>query len=108
MLSHDAIKLIDKEETVLLSSMSIWEVGVKIKTGKLDIKMDIQAYLRKLKMLNIQFIPVNEEIWVKNLQLNWEHRDPTDRTIVATALAYSASIVTKDEGIIHFYPQTIC
>lgn len=45
---------------------------------------------RYASMLNqlgcLEIIPVNTEIWLKNLALDWEHRDPVDRTIVASAL----------------------
>ncbi len=37
----------------------------------------------------------------------WEHRDPADRTIVATAVLKDLPIVTKDDIIGRFYPKVI-
>jgi PIN domain nuclease of toxin-antitoxin system len=42
------------------------------------------------------------------LALRWEHRDPADTMIVATAQKYSACIVTADALIRSFYNNTIC
>jgi len=39
--------------------------------------------------------------------LDWAHRDPADRVIVATAQARSLPLVTKDERLLSFYPNTI-
>jgi PIN domain nuclease of toxin-antitoxin system len=106
-LSPQSVELIEGNQ-LLLSTVSIWEIGIKIKNKKLDIGMSIQEYLDKLKILKtIEFIPVDEVIWVKNLMLNWSHKDPADRTIVATALLQDAFLITKDENIINFYPKTI-
>ncbi len=49
----------------------------------------------------------DEMIWMENLVLTWEHRDPADRTIVATAKLRDLLLVTKDEAIADFYTQTI-
>ncbi len=91
-----------------ISSISIWEVGIKIKQGKLDIGMSVEAYADRLKRIGgLDIIPVDEAIWLANLSLDWEHRDPADRTIVATALQKDAALVTKDDIIRSFYPKTI-
>lgn len=92
----------------LISAISIWEVGIKIKKGKLDIGMDIKEYLKRVKMIaGLTIIAVDEDIWAENVLLDWNHRDPADRTIVATATLQQASIITKDSMIREFYPNTI-
>ena len=52
-------------------------------------------------------MPVDDAIWLKNLDLDWEHQDPADRTIVATALLHDADLVTKDSDIRRFYDRAI-
>lgn len=92
----------------LISAISIWEIGIKIKKGKLDIGMDLREYINRLKRLDILKIePVDENIWVENVLLDWDHRDPADRTIVATAKMMNSPIITKDSVIRNFYPNTI-
>ncbi len=73
---------------------------MKIRNGKLDIGMSIRDYTERLKRLGcIEIVPVDEGIWIRSLELNWEHRHPADRAIVATALSRGLRFLTKDEVI---------
>jgi len=92
----------------LISSITIWEIGIKIKNSRIDIGMSIGEYLQKIKQLNcVEIVPVDEKIWIDSITLNWENRDPADRVIVATALSRAVPIVSKDERISGFYKKTI-
>jgi PIN domain nuclease of toxin-antitoxin system len=102
----DKVLAVLNEHEVYASSISIWEVGVKVKNKKLDIGMNIKTYLDKLHEIStLKILPVTEEIWVSNLNLLWEHRDPADRTIVATAELTKSWIVTSDQMITSFYSK---
>jgi len=91
-----------------ISSISIWELGIKIKNKKLNIGISIDDYVDRLKMIKaLEIIPVDESIWLKNLSLAWSHRDPADRTIVATAQLKKYPIVTKDKTLKAFYKKVI-
>jgi len=39
------------------------------------------------------------------LELDWDHADPADRSIVATARLYDDILVTADRRILGFYPK---
>jgi PIN domain nuclease of toxin-antitoxin system len=109
-LSDAAAKAInaDQREDLYISSISIWEIGIKIKNGKLDMGTDISDYTKRLAQLGrLSIIPVNEDIWIKNLELDWTHRDPADRTIVATAELHKLAIITADSIIAEYYPHTV-
>ncbi len=96
------------QNDLFISSISIWEIGLKIKNKKLDIEMNIQTYTDKLKEIStLQIIPINETIWLKNLELSWDHKDPADRTIVATAFLNDCWIVTSDQKISSFYKKIL-
>ncbi len=95
-------------EGAALSAMSIWEIGIKIKKRKLDLKLSIEDYVSRLNNIRgLEIIPVNEAIWIYSLKLDWMHEDPVDRTIVATATLMNLPIVTCDSLISAFYPQII-
>ena len=92
----------------IISSISFWEAGLKIKKGILDVGMSIQDYVKNMqRAAEVTIIPVDENIWIENLNLNWEHRDPADRTIVAMATARDLPIITKDKIIKRFYQNVI-
>lgn len=96
------------KEGAYVSSISLWEIGVKIKKGKLDIGLPLEEYVSRLKKMNLlEIVPVDETIWLKNLALKWKNQDPADRTIVATALLKQAPIVTKDASMRKFYRHVI-
>lgn len=94
------------EQDVYISSISLWEIGIKIKNKKLDIGMSIKTYLDKLHDIStLTILPITGETWVGNINLQWEHKDPADRTIVATAQLMQSWIVTSDQVITAFYSK---
>ncbi len=96
------------DEGAFASSISIWEIGIKVKKGKLDIGLSLREYARRLNTLGtLKLIPVDENIWIESVLLEWEHRDPADRVIVATAKINNLPIITKDRIIRDFYEKTI-
>jgi PIN domain nuclease of toxin-antitoxin system len=90
-----------------VSSISLWELGIKIKKRKLNIGMTIESYLEKLRFLNLMIEPVTDTVWLRNLALKWANRDPADRTIVATATLLSLPIVSADSEMRRFYKRVI-
>jgi len=89
-----------------VSSISFWEVGAKIKKNRIDIGMPLEEYIHKIHLFGgFEIIPVDEMIWMENIRLNWDHRDPADRTIVATAGLRGIPILTKDMTIRAYYPN---
>lgn len=91
-----------------VSSISLWEIGIKIKNSKLEIGMTIESYTDKVKQIpGLSIVPVDETIWLRNLALQWDHRDPADRTIVATAAILQWNLVTSDQIIARFFEKTL-
>lgn len=91
----------------LVSSISVWEIGIKLKKGAIDIGISLEDYVSRLRQVeNLEIVPVDEDIWVKSISLDWSHRDPADRVIVATALLNDVPVISKDGIIKEFYPKT--
>ena len=92
----------------IVSAISIWEIGIKLKRGNLELGIGLGDYVRRLRSLKgLKIIPVDVEHWLGNLNLPWEHRDPADRTIVATAQLHDLPLLSKDEAIRAYYPRTL-
>ncbi len=107
-LSEKARKAIDKADQIILSSISIWEIGLKVKAGRLALPLSITDYIHKLQMLErLEIKAVDIETWIENVSLNWAHRDPADRTIVATASLQNCPLVTSDRIIRAYYKHSI-
>ena len=107
-LSEKARKSIDSSREWGISSISVWEIGIKVKNGQLPFPLEIEAYVFRLKQLDgFKFLPVDESIWIESLNLDWNHRDPADRVIVATAKKLQLPLVTNDKAIREFYRKTV-
>jgi PIN domain nuclease of toxin-antitoxin system len=85
------------------SSISIWELAVKVKRGKLQLPISIEEFARRIeRSAVVELLPVDTGTWLRSSSLEWEHRDPADRVVVATALMKRVPVVTKDEAIRSF------
>ena len=77
--------------------------------GHLEFGLALEDYTERLKRLFwLEIAPVTAKNWIDNLNLDWEHRDPADRTIVALAKARNLQLLSKDQAIRDFYPLTVC
>ncbi len=85
------------------SSISIWELGVKVQRGKLDLGISVEDFARRVERSAIvELLPVNTATWLRSVDLAWSHRDPADRVIVATALLRGVPVLTADDTIRQF------
>ncbi len=107
-LSLAARRTIEQTDRLVISSISVWEIALKVKRGKLDIPLSIIDYTERLQRLEtLEILPVDVQTWLENLDLDWEHRDPADRTIVAIATRLACPLVTSDRVVADFYRETI-
>ncbi|MDE2890135.1 MAG: type II toxin-antitoxin system VapC family toxin [Gemmatimonadota bacterium] len=107
-LSTAAAQAISDADRIVLSAISIWEIGIKVTKEQLVIPLTVREFTRRLEQVDrVEILPVCVRTWIRNLVLDWDHRDPADRTIVATASLNACPIVTSDSRIRTFYPQTI-
>ena len=107
-LSPAARKAIDSASRLVVSSISIWEIALKVKRGKLVLPLSVSDYVERLQRLEkLDILSVDVQTWLDNLALDWDHRDPADRTIVAIATRLDCPLVTSDRVIADFYSATI-
>ncbi len=111
LLSASARNLCDVMEVQkngLVASISLWEIALKVKRGKLDLGIDLEIYINTLLRSDvISIIPIDVSLWIDSVNLNWSHKDPADRVVVALANKYQAQLITKDTMIKDFYDLTI-
>jgi PIN domain nuclease of toxin-antitoxin system len=107
-LSDDARQAIAEADRILVSSISIWEIALKVKRQVLQLPLPVGDYTSRLQRLEkLEILPVDGQTWLENLDLPWERDDPADRTIVALAAQFDCPLVTSDPEIGEFYPGTI-
>jgi PIN domain nuclease of toxin-antitoxin system len=109
-LSAEALRLVGEMERHggFASAISIWELGVKVKRRKLELPISIEEFASRIERGGVlQLLPVDTSTWLRSLSLAWEHPDPADRVIVATALMQGVPLLTKDTTI-HTFQEVTC
>ncbi len=108
--SRKARPYIRKMETSFgyISSISIWEIGIKINKKKIEIPISIEEFTARIKKSGVvKIIPIDEALWIKSLQLKWKNLDPADRIIVSTGIHLDAPIITSDKAIRAYHNKVI-
>lgn len=86
------------EPVVYLSQVSVWELAIKIKIGKLSLKQPLQTFIvnfligYRFKLLDIDLSHIYQ-----TERLTLHHKDPFDRLIIAQSLIENMEIVSSDE-----------
>lgn len=97
-LSVKAKQILSSDEHELVYSLvSLWEIAIKIKTGKLntigssvaDIRDEMDAY-------GMELLPIRYEHILQLEALPAHHGDPFDRLLIAQAQQESLPIVSRD------------
>ncbi len=87
---------------------TMFEVGWKVARGKLDLGIAFDDWRERVRSIaSLSSVAVDEPVWVDAVELDWAHRDPIDRLIVATAIAHRAQLVTEDRAMRDFYPRCV-
>jgi PIN domain nuclease of toxin-antitoxin system len=99
-------KSLDRGEPLRVSSISAWEVAMLCAHGRLELTMDVAAWIALSEAApEIEFVPLDNRIAVRAVRLtDFPWRDPADRMIAATALEARASLVTADERMQAYAP----
>ena len=97
-----ALKQADQSgQAVLVSEISLWEIALLMKRGRLQLDSDYLTFVDLIRSANVyRFINITPKIAFLSANLPDDiNRDPADRLICATALAHQAELVTADKNL---------
>ena len=99
-LSLAATNALDDEQNQLfLSDVSIWEITLKHKAGKLPLPDAPRVWVPdELQFHGIQSVPIVSEAMFLAGELPGDHRDPFDRLIGAHAQHGGFQLVSPDDA----------
>lgn len=94
--SRDIIE--DKGNKVMVSAISLFEIPIKVKIGKMELIKPLAGIYRDIQVASIEILPIllSRLDEYQNIPLYADHRDPFDRLILATAVVEKADIITLD------------
>ena len=106
-LSPMARSLIDdRENDLLFSAASLWEIAIKTGLGREDFTTDPRLFRRELLDNGYGELPVTGEHSVAVVGLPPIHKDPFDRLLIAQSEVEGITLLTGDE-LIARYPGPI-
>lgn len=103
-LSQEHSQLIeDSQHQKFFSLASLWEIAIKSSLGKLDIQIPLDFIVpQEIIILDIQIHHL------KLVQkLDFHHRDPFDRLLIAQAISEQLVIMTHDESFKNYEVKLI-
>ncbi len=86
----------NRENTVFVSAVSLWEISLKQSLGKLRLTENFDEVLAAQPFEHLPLTAAHARE-VRNLP--WHHRDPFDRVLVAQARASGLRLLTADERV---------
>lgn len=99
-LPHKMVEEIDNpENNVFISSVSLWEIAIKISIGKLDLKYTLEELLAVIKTSDFDILQIESEYLILLSTLPIIHKDPFDRLLISSAKAEGLVMITSDEDI---------
>jgi PIN domain nuclease of toxin-antitoxin system len=84
--------------SILISSVSAWEIALLANTGRISLDCPPEAWIERfLGRPGVAAVPLTWRASARAYQLpNFERRDPADRLLVATAIELGCPLVTYD------------
>lgn len=100
-LSDNAIESIRKNSgSTAVLPISAWEIALKVGNGGILMRHGISPYewyREVLEDYGLTEIPLDAKILCASAKLEFIHRDPCDRMIIAAAIVHRSAVVTADQ-----------
>ena len=94
------------ENELWLSPASYWEIAIKVSIGKLTLASPFDEFMTRIIAQNgLVVLPILvKHCWLL-VGLEYHHRDPFDRLLIAQAMSECVPVVSSDEQF-DAYPVT--
>ena len=98
----------DRQNTLLLSVVSVWKMQIKRQLGKLKLALPLKEIVEAQQRINnVEMLPVTLVHVLALENLPAYHKDPFDRLLVAQAIVEEAVLVGGDPNIAKYPVQVI-
>lgn len=104
--ARDAVN--SRDNDVLVSAASAWEVTTKVRIGKLpEAERFAVEFRERIRALGFQELAVSVEHGQRAGLMAGEHQDPFDRMLIAQALTENIQIVSNEKRFDEFRVRRI-
>ncbi|MEM7548606.1 MAG: type II toxin-antitoxin system VapC family toxin [Bacteroidota bacterium] len=92
------IHLIDNDQNgIFISSVSIWEIALKLSIGKLKLTTNFKELIHYLDENDFKILEYDSDDLNTMIGLPFHHQDPFDRLIIAQSISKKLPIVSDDD-----------
>ena len=85
------------QEPVYVSSISLWEMAIKVRLGKFpEAESLVELWFARCEQLRWTELAFSSLHARDAALMEWEHKDPFDRALAAQARSEGLSFVTRD------------
>ena len=96
-LTEQALAAIADATAVFVSPVSLWEIALKVRDGKIKLPNDPAEFFSEvMENYGLTLTPLSLDVMSRSVELPTIHKDPADRFIIASALANNLTVVTTD------------
>ena len=96
-----AIAVEDPVNSVWVSVVTVWEVAIKSRLGKLPIAFDIGLFPEVLRRMGFSLLPVYSQHVLADFSPVPDHKDPFDRLFLGICAAEGMKLVTRDRALVN-------
>lgn len=86
----------DATNTCFVSIASLWEMSIKYSLGKLDLKTDLKRIFEIISQSGLLILPITTTHILTTTSLDFHHRDPVDRLMIAQTKSEGLTLLSKD------------
>jgi PIN domain nuclease of toxin-antitoxin system len=95
------------DNSKIISIASIWEIAIKLSVDKIKLPKGFKHFLDLIEENGFEILPITFEHALILSSLEFIHRDPFDRLLIAQCKADGLILATIDDNIKKYKIQTI-
>ncbi len=96
-----------RDNDILFSAVSVWEVAIKFALRRPDFDVRPEALIAYAAEAEFRELPVTSSAAARVASLPLHHRDPFDRLLVAHAIDQDARLLTADAALSAYAPHIL-
>lgn len=96
-----------RDNDILFSAVSVWEVAIKFALRRPDFDVRPTALIAYAADAEFRELPITSSAAARVATLPLHHRDPFDRLLVAQAIDEDALLLTADAALAAYAPHIL-
>jgi PIN domain nuclease of toxin-antitoxin system len=99
--------ILNPDNERLVSTVSLWEIAVKVRAGKLRVPCEISYFETHRERLAASWLSITPTHVLRVATLPSHHRDPFDHLLISQSLCEGIPLVTSDKTIRKYGLRTV-